>query len=297
MGKVNKKQLKKKQKLPEESPSDKENQVDLPPATRKSDDPINKKSKWVNRQRLLIFSARGITFRHRHLMMDLRTLLPHHKPDNKRDRKEPVRFINELCEMKHANACMYFEGRKKQDLFMWLSNVPNGPSIKFLVQNIHTLEELNMTGNCLKGSRAILSFSEEFESVPHYQLLKELLSQIFTTPYHHPKSQPFVDHCITFTVIDNRIWFRNYQIMEETGSLVEIGPRFVLNPIKMFEGSFGGETLWENPHYVTPNTVRSLLKQKDMGKYLNKIEAQKSREHRVPEVSYNVDETEDVFKT
>ena len=29
----------------------------------------------------------------------------------------------------------------------------------------------------------------------------------------------------------------------------------VLNPIKLFEGSFGGDTLWENKHYVTPNTV------------------------------------------
>ena len=29
----------------------------------------------------------------------------------------------------------------------------------------------------------------------------------------------------------------------------------MLNPIKVFNGSFGGETLWENPNYVTPNAV------------------------------------------
>jgi hypothetical protein len=29
----------------------------------------------------------------------------------------------------------------------------------------------------------------------------------------------------------------------------------VLNPIKVFNGSFGGETMWENPNYVTPNAV------------------------------------------
>lgn len=29
-------------------------------------------------------------------------------------------------------------------------------------------------------------------------------------------------------------------------SLSEIGPRFVLVPIKIFEGSFGGPCLWEN---------------------------------------------------
>ena len=33
------------------------------------------------------------------------------------------------------------------------------------------------------------------------------------------------------------------------------GPRFVLNPIRMFEGSFGGATLYQNPHYVSPNMV------------------------------------------
>ena len=34
------------------------------------------------------------------------------------------------------------------------------------------------------------------------------------------------------------------------------GPRFVLNLIRVFEGSFGGPTLYENPHYRSPNEVR-----------------------------------------
>ena len=29
----------------------------------------------------------------------------------------------------------------------------------------------------------------------------------------------------------------------------------MLQVIKIFEGSFGGDTLYENPKYVTPNTV------------------------------------------
>ena len=33
------------------------------------------------------------------------------------------------------------------------------------------------------------------------------------------------------------------------------GPRFVLQLIKVFEGSFGGVTLYENPLYITPNAV------------------------------------------
>ncbi len=37
------------------------------------------------------------------------------------------------------------------------------------------------------------------------------------------------------------------------------GPRFVLNLIKVFEGSFGGATLYENPNYVTPNAVSYII--------------------------------------
>ena len=83
--------------------------------------------------------------------------------------------------------------------------------------------------------------------------------QVFGTPKMHPKSQPFIDHVMTFSWLDQRIWFRNYQIVEETGALAEIGPRFVLNPVKVFSGSFQGEKLWENPHFVSPTSVRTRL--------------------------------------
>ena len=38
-------------------------------------------------------------------------------------------------------------------------------------------------------------------------------------------------------------------------SLVEVGPRVCLQPIKIFAGSFGGPVLYENPSYVSPNKV------------------------------------------
>lgn len=37
--------------------------------------------------------------------------------------------------------------------------------------------------------------------------------------------------------------------------LTEIGPRFVLDLIKIFDGSFGGSTIYENPNYTTPTQV------------------------------------------
>lgn len=41
----------------------------------------------------------------------------------------------------------------------------------------------------------------------------------------------------------------------DSASLVEVGPRVCLNPIKIFGGSFGGPVLFDNPHFVSPNRV------------------------------------------
>ncbi|KAM6975663.1 ribosome biogenesis protein BRX1 homolog [Tautogolabrus adspersus] len=255
--------------------------------------------KWTNKERVLIFSSRGINFRTRHLMQDLRTMMPHSKADTKMDRKDKLFVVNEVCEIKNCNKCLFFEAKKKQDLYMWISNSPHGPSAKFLVQNIHTLAELKMTGNCLKGSRPLLSFDPKFDKEPHYALLKELFTQTFSTPRYHPKSQPFVDHVYTFTIADDRIWFRNYQIIEEDASLVEIGPRFVLNLIKVFRGSFGGATLFENPNFKSPNMHRreirlaaaARVREKQMVKELQKMKRTEAKE----DVTRDV--TADVFLT
>ncbi|XP_065099633.1 ribosome biogenesis protein BRX1 homolog [Paramisgurnus dabryanus] len=255
--------------------------------------------KWKNKERVLVFSSRGINFRTRHLMQDLKTMMPHSKADTKMDRKDKLFVVNEVCEIKNCNKCIFFEAKKKQDLYMWISNVPHGPSAKFLVQNVHTLAELKMTGNCLKGSRPLLSFDPRFDKEPHYALLKELFTQTFSTPQYHPRSQPFVDHVFTFTIADNRIWFRNYQIIEEDAALVEIGPRFVLNPIKIFQGSFGGPTLYENPHFQSPNMHRRILrlafaakqKERQMVKEIRKEKRKEGQEVLTQDV------TDDVFVT
>uniref|UniRef100_A0AAY4DIF2 Ribosome biogenesis protein BRX1 homolog n=1 Tax=Denticeps clupeoides TaxID=299321 RepID=A0AAY4DIF2_9TELE len=243
------------------------------PSTLTSQQPSNEFSipapvsqgKWRNKERVLVFSSRGIDFRTRHLMQDLKTMMPHTRADTKMDRKDKLFVINEVCEMK----------------------------------NLHTLAELKMTGNCLKGSRPLLSFDPTFDKEPHYSLLKELFIQTFSTPQYHPKSQPFVDHVFTFTITDNRIWFRNYQIIEEDASLVEIGPRFVLNLIKIFQGSFGGPTLYENPHFQSPNMHRRMIRLAMVAKQRERHfvkELQKSKRTDVKEV-LKEDVTDDVFET
>jgi len=269
------------------------------PATRNSEDePVSKKIKWTNKTRVLIISARGLGFRGRHLLQDIQSMMPHSKTDSKMPRKESLFDINEIAEMKNCEKCMLFEGRKGKDVYMWASNVARGPSVKFEVENIHTMAELKMTGNCLRASRPLLSFDNVFSTAPHWQIIKELLSQIFGVPNHHPRSQPFIDHVYSFSIVDNKVWFRNFQILEESGSLAEIGPRMVLNPIKVFEGSFSGQTLWENSRYVTPNSKRSILRKQASYKYQDRVESKAAYEEGRPtESTYKVDETDVVFET
>ncbi|CAJ0573766.1 unnamed protein product, partial [Mesorhabditis spiculigera] len=69
---------------------------------------------------------------------------------------------------------------------------------------------------------------------------------------------------------DEKIWFRNFQIVDETLQLQEIGPRFVLELIRIFNGSFEGAVLYDNPNYEAPNDKRRMLKIVNQNKYVNK---------------------------
>lgn len=46
--------------------------------------------------------------------------------------------------------------------------------------------------------------------------------------------------------------------------------------MQIFNGSFGGATLFDNPSYTSPNTVRAALKRKVASKYTSKV-AQRDR--------------------
>lgn len=232
--------------------------------------------KHVNRQRVLLISSRGITYRHRHLISDLQALLPHARKEPKLDTKKTLYELNEIAELYNCNNVMYFECRKHEDLYLWISKPPNGPTIKFHVMNLHTLDELNFTGNCLRGSRPILSFDKSFDGEEHWKLAKELFIQQFGVPPQARKSKPFIDHVMTFSIVDGKVWVRNYQINEKEElkqdeelkedikvddlTLIEIGPRFVLTPIVILEGSFGGPKIYENKEYVSPNVLRAQMK-------------------------------------
>ncbi|KAI9505761.1 Brix domain-containing protein [Coemansia spiralis] len=273
------------------------------------EDLIEEREKKSNiKQRVLMVASRGVTFRQRHLMNDLEALLPHSKKESKVEAKQDMELLNELAEIQSCNNVFYFEARKHQDLYLWISRAPSGPCVKFHVQNIHTMDELKMTGNCLKGSRPILSFDATFDTEPHLQLLKEIFTQSFGVPKGARKSKPFYDHVFTFSVVDGRIWFRNYQIVEkdpETGgdvhknakpTLIEIGPRFVLNTIRIFEGSFGGPTLYENPRYVSPNVMRAAVRSQQAAKYAVRTAKAAERDSRNKANPLPTDPLKDVFE-
>lgn len=65
--------------------------------------------------------------------------------------------------------------------------------------------------DCLKGSRPVLSFDAAFDSSPHWSLLKEMLTQAFGVPRTSRRTKPFVDHVLSFSILDGKIWFRNWQ--------------------------------------------------------------------------------------
>uniref|UniRef100_A0A7N2MAC8 Brix domain-containing protein n=1 Tax=Quercus lobata TaxID=97700 RepID=A0A7N2MAC8_QUELO len=304
-----------------------------------------------NKEKVLITCSRRINYRYRHLMLNMVSILPHCKKDNKVESKATKgATMNELVELRSCSSCLFFECRKHKDLYLWMAKCPNGPSVKFLVNAVYTMEELKLTGNHLKGSRPILTFSNNFDKDAHWKLLKEMIIQIFGTPKEHRKSKPYHDHVFVFSIVDDHIWFRNYQCFlgdavfslgtfnelarevweerqwgtmvsgfivshvvsltrteceisdkgpredREKMTLIEVGPRFCLNPIKIFGGSFGGPTLYENPFFVSPNQIRALEKRKKAGKFAKKVKAKTRRKMHELSNPLEPDEFADMWK-
>lgn len=263
---------------------------------------------------MLIFS---VCCSHRHLLADLASLLPHTHKESKLDTKKKTAgynlLLNSLADLHSCNVIFFLEARKQgQDLYLWLARPPNGPTIKFHVANLHTMAELNagFSGNCLKGGRGLVVFDRSFDeqgplmSQPGNEyrgLIREMLRGVFCVPKRGVKGmKPFIDRIIGVFGVDGKIWIRVYEIREsEAGkksedgadakpapkskdgqpevSLVEIGPRFVLTPIVILEGSFGGPVIYENKEYVSPNQVRREVRMSKAARYAKRRDVQTDR--------------------
>ena len=226
----------------------------------------NTNKNWINKTRTLIVASRGVSHQERHLVNDLINLIPNSKKECKIERDIASEELNNICYMHSCKFCIYFEHRKRE-LVMWLFKSPGGPLAKFAVTNIHALNEIKLMGNCIKYSRPLLSFDRSFDEQEHLKLIKEMFIQTFNSPKGHPKTRPFYDHQISFYNINNQIFIRVYQILNEikekfTNSdqedkiqLLEIGPRFSLNLIRIFSDSLGGKTLYLNKNYIAPGVL------------------------------------------
>ena len=103
--------------------------------SKPSNPPSSTTPKPRTKQRVLILSSRGVTYRHRHLLNDLYSLLPHSRKDAKLDTKTKLYQLNELAELYNCNKILFFEARKGKDLYVWISKAPNVPTVKMHMQN------------------------------------------------------------------------------------------------------------------------------------------------------------------
>lgn len=169
------------------------------------------------------------------------------------------------------------------------------------------------SGNCLKGGRGVVVFDPSFDDGEVMKtgnewrgLVREMLRGVFSVPKRGVRGmKPFIDRVIGVYWVDGKIWIRVFEIRETEGktenngededaaekkkkkrqggdgppsiSLVEIGPRFVLTPIVILEGSFGGPVIYENREYVSPNQVRREIRMKKASRYTSRRAEQMDR--------------------
>jgi len=77
---------------------------------------------------------------------------------------------------------------------------------------------------------------------------------------------------------------------------VEIGPRLVLAPIRIFSGSFGGATLYHDAALVLPNEERAMARRDVGSKYERRKESQEQRREHISANPIPEDELADTFR-
>lgn len=261
------------------------------------------------KKKVLVVCSRGVTSTNVELMDDLLKLLPHGRKDPKFDKGEPLSTLGEIADLNACAGIMYFEARKMKDLYLWVcanktAAKTAGPCAKFLVEKVRPMRDLRLTGNCLLGSRTILSFDGSFERTAHAKVLKQLLAHIFAPPKGHPRSKPFHDHVLSFSWLDGRVVVRHYQVVpplrdkkKEDDTLVEIGPRLTLVPIRILEGVFAGETIYSSESFKSPNLLRSEQKRRAAKRTIGHVAQKERRRDRIAQGGDAMpeDELADVF--
>ena len=90
---------------------------------------------------------------------------------------------------------------------MWIGKI-DGPSIKYRIEKATSAEDQKLFGNCLRNSRPLISFGNEFLQSLDKKIEKNLWIDILNVPKNHPKSQPFFDKMIQLNYIDDKLYIR-----------------------------------------------------------------------------------------
>ena len=103
------------------------------------------------------------------------------------------------------------------------------------------------------GARTVLVFDPQFKTTVERRVVRELLTRLFSTPRGGAdgastsgEAAALVEHVMSFSWLDGRVWMRVYRMCRNvagTDDLEEIGPRIVLNPMRVIASGFGGAVL------------------------------------------------------
>lgn len=208
----------------------------------------------------LILGTRGVRAHHRHLMRDLLRLMPHGRSAGKISAEGGLQEAVQLSEEANCQSALLLDARDPRQLYLWAAGCPSGPSAMFRVLNVHTVAELKFGARRVAGVRSLLAFDRAFEASAERRVLKALLCRTLGVPRKAVKrvraredgDAPLVErikHTLCFSWLDDRIWLRVYRIgRNKAGSMdvEEIGPRLVLQPIRIIASGFEGAVLHSN---------------------------------------------------
>ncbi|MCD7468676.1 hypothetical protein HAX54_007068 [Datura stramonium] len=145
-----------------------------------------------------------------------------------------------------------------------MAKCPNGPSVKFLVNAVHTMEEFKLTGNHLKGLRPILTFSSNFYRQPHWKLLKEMFIQMAICGF-------VITRFVTTHTIVNFLHCECCSLEDMT----------LYGPSLAIAKSALGASFCPRSRLLGLTRIRSLEKKQKAGKYTKKVKAKTREMHQL----------------
>jgi ribosome biogenesis protein BRX1 len=221
-----------------------------------------RKSSYAKGWKTALIGSRGMGSTCRRFLKDLSVLLPHSKRESKYEYKgRNFGGLVEVCELSNCTHSIFVQ-ESKSATYMHVASI-SGPSVKYELRDICTLEDQIFDGNCSKYSRPLLLFSPHFWTTPEGETQRVVLSKAFGSPLNHRKVRPFFDRIFYFYHSDQGILFRNYEILSDF-SAKEIGPRFMLYPLLTQEGPNMGRVLWKSERTPSSKSI-VLLKRKAFG--------------------------------